>query len=414
MTALEWPDTISKVKCFLEDDKYRVIGTSMDEFGGSIFFWDKKTLFAYFLRCEHPLMVDYNNGYYYVTEQYSEATYGHTRILKIKDPTRLIKILKTQLPRRQFEVDSIVRSQHAYVENLEREIVLLDTSNVSAAVFYPYKDKNYLVYSARSERYFELDTTFLGVIEKGVLIPLDTLLNEPILTEMFEPTRIVNGTYTYRYSMQTWNGADVKIIDMKGNVFMKNDTIVIAYGNIDRRRSEHILLGDRSSIVGDFNGDKARDTIRESYISTLTNRETPKRIASENYGRMVSLIMKRQPLTRLFSSIAGVDTFIVTDQNQQMGIYGLTNLGDLNDDKTDEFGYIVDWADYSNLNTYRIMTLRNNKVETLFTFPINEMVSLDPDELLDGQHLLKKIGPKTIQYKFYSDSATVEIGTHRF
>ncbi|HEY5744436.1 MAG TPA: hypothetical protein VIU12_00020 [Chryseolinea sp.] len=414
MTALEWPDKISKVKCFLEDDKYRVIGTSMGEFGGSIFFWDKKTPYAYFLKCTEPLMVDYHNGYYYLTEQYWEASYGHTRILKIKDPTRLIKVLKTQLPRRQSEIDSIVRSQGAYVESLEREIVLLDTSNVSAAVFYPYKDKNYLVYSARGDKSFELDTIFLGIIEKGVLIPLDTLLNESISTEMFEPTRIVNGVYTYRYSRQAWNGAEVKIIDMKGHVFMKGDTIVIAYGNIDRRRSDHALLDDRLSIVGDFNGDKARDTIRESYISTLTNKETPKRIDSENYGRMVSLLMKRQPLTRLFSSIAGVDTFIVTNQNQQMGVYGLSNLGDLNDDKTDEFGYIVDWADYSNLNTYRIMTLRDNKVETLFTFPINEMVSFDPDELIDGQHLLKKIGPKAIRYRFYSDSTTIETGTHRF
>ena len=121
------------------------------------------------------------------------------------------------------------------------------------------------------------------------------------------------------------------------------------------------------------------------------------------------------PQTYLLTiEVPGVDTLTVTDNLQQSGIRCFSNLGDVNGDSTEEFGYFVNWADASNLNTYVVMTIRNNKIEELFAFPINEMVVFDPDELIDGQHLLQKIGPKTIRYRFYSDSATVETGTHRF
>ena len=182
----------------------------------------------------------------------------------------------------------------------------------------------------------------------------------------------------------------------------------------DSIRAPITKLDNRLTIVGDFNGDGKQDTLHESYSSTLTNKEIPKQLDSVDYMRNMDLTVKAQPITRILSSIPDVDAFTVTDNFQHSGIRCFSNLGDVNGDGTDEFGYFINWADVSNLNTYVIMTIRDKKIEELFTFPINEMVSLDPDELLDGQHLLKKIGPKTIQYKFYSDSATVEIGTHRF
>ena len=173
-------------------------------------------------------------------------------------------------------------------------------------------------------------------------------------------------------------------------------------------------LDKRMTIVGDFDGDGRQDTLRESYISALTNEETPKQYDSVDYLRNMDLTAEAQPITRLLSSIPGVDTFTVTDNFQQSGISCFSNLGDVNGDGTDEFGYFVNWADMSSLNTYVIMTIKNNKVTELFAFPINEMVSFDKDELIDGQHLVKATGPKAILYKFYSDSATVETGTHRF
>ena len=182
----------------------------------------------------------------------------------------------------------------------------------------------------------------------------------------------------------------------------------------DLTRAPITKLDNRLVIVGDFNGDGKQDTLRESYISTLTNKEMPKALDSIDYMRNMDLTVKAQPETRILSSIPGVDVFTVTDNFQQSGIGWFSNLGDLNDDGADEFGYLVNWADMSNLNTYVIMTIRKKRVEELFAFPVNETMIFDQDDLIDGQYLLKKVGPKTIRYRFRSDSATIETGTHRF
>src|SRR5436190_2134600 len=103
-------------------------------------------------------------------------------------------------------------------------------------------------------------------------------------------------------------------------------------------------FGDRLNISGDFNGDGRTDTVFESYISSLTRSETSKELDSMDWENNVGLIIKNKPVCRLYSSIDGVDTFIVTREPQQSGISLFENLGDLNGDKGDEIGYIINWA----------------------------------------------------------------------
>lgn len=236
---LKWSDTLSRVKRFFENDDYLVIGTSMGEFGGSIIFSDKKSDLSYFLNCRDPLMVDYKDGFYYVTEQFCGVSYGGTRILKIKDPTSLIKFNRSELPRTQRQRDSVERANSDFIKQLNSKIVLIDTSNVTASVFYPYKGRNYLVYSAMNEGYInfdEIDTTFLGEIVNGSLITLDTILNEPTWTMEFEPSRIINNIYVYTYNVEAWNGLGKKFIETKGQIFIKGDTIIIGHRHIDTRK----------------------------------------------------------------------------------------------------------------------------------------------------------------------------------
>lgn len=235
----QWSDTVSRVKLFFENEDYLVIGTSMGEFGGSIIFSDKKSDLNYFLNCTDPLMVNFKNGYYYVTEQFCGVSYGRTRILKIKDPTSLIKFNRNDLPKTQRQRDSVKRANSDFIKQLNNKIVLIDTSNVTASVFYPYKGRDYLVYSAMNEgynRFDEIDTTFLGEIVNGSLITLDTILNEPTWTEEFEPSRIKNNIYVYTYSVNAWNGLGEKFIETKGQISIKGDTIIIGHKHRDSRK----------------------------------------------------------------------------------------------------------------------------------------------------------------------------------
>lgn len=186
----------------------------------------------------------------------------------------------------------------------------------------------------------------------------------------------------------------------------KNDSI--------EATSLHKEFGERDFITGDFNGDMMIDTVHESYISSHTHRETFKYLDTNSIDNNMELVIKNKPISRLYTNILSVDTFIVSSEEQQMGISYFMNIGDLNDDKKDEIGYTIRWADYSNLNTYHIITLHGNKFEEILSFGINEAVNFDPAELFDEDYLIKKTGYKTIIYKFYSDSATVETGTYTF
>lgn len=179
--------------------------------------------------------------------------------------------------------------------------------------------------------------------------------------------------------------------------------------------SFHKEFGDRYSIVGDFNGDRKVDTVFESYISSLTNKETYKKQNTVDWENNLDLIIKKLPVTRLYASIPTVDTFIVTKEAQQIGLFHFRNLGDLNEDGKDEIGYAINWSDNSNLNHYHIVSIINNKFKEIFSFNINEMFCYEgSEELFDNKEFIQKIGNKTIKYKFYSDSATNNTGEYKF
>lgn len=60
----------------------------------------------------------------------------------------------------------------------------------------------------------------------------------------------------------------------------------------------------------------------------------------------------------------------ISSGGQLLGLSYLKNEGDLNGDGTDEVSYVVNWADWSNLNTWHLVTYKNKKWTALYSFPI--------------------------------------------
>lgn len=159
-------------------------------------------------------------------------------------------------------------------------------------------------------------------------------------------------------------------------------------------------LDERLSIVGDFDGDKIQDTIFESYQNYRTKKEINKIHDSLDWDNDLELTVKNKPISILYSNIKSIEQLIITQNYQQKGVYLFSNLGDINDDGKDEFGYAVDWADFSSLNTYRIMTINKNKFVEIFNFPIHETMSTIPENQFESNKLVVKISDKTIKYKY--------------
>lgn len=129
-------------------------------------------------------------------------------------------------------------------------------------------------------------------------------------------------------------------------------------------------FGYRFSIRGDFNGDGKVERLTERYFSLLENSESPKYYDVESYDELVGIAITKDPLSYLECSNPEIDSLFVSNSGQLFGLSHLKNVGDLNEDGGDEISYVVDWADWSNLNTCRVMSYQNGKWLELYAFPV--------------------------------------------
>ncbi len=160
--------------------------------------------------------------------------------------------------------------------------------------------------------------------------------------------------------------------------------------SLDSKQAQNETSGDtftdRLMITGDFDGDGKIDTLTESFISSINGKETNK-YADLEYDSLVKLTILKKPISRLIST--KLQHLIINNDNFQLfGLSFLKNEGDIDNNGTDEIGLVVDWADWSDVNSYKIYTYKNNSWTELLNFEIREN---DIDELnknKDSQGLL--------------------------
>ena len=195
------------------------------------------------------------------------------------------------------------------------------------------------------------------------------------------------------------------------------------------------IFGYRFVITGDFDGDGKKEKLIEHYFSALVNKETNKFYDSlPEYDHLVALTIKKEPYSFAISNNKFIDTLHISSSGQLLGLSYLKNEGDLNGDGTDEISYVVNWADWSNLNTWHLMTFKNKKWQELYSFPIwdwqlpdlpetfnqyglfgleNKIINTTNDtinkrlekELTDFKGLLKKIKTNKIEVIFRNAEA---------
>jgi len=137
----------------------------------------------------------------------------------------------------------------------------------------------------------------------------------------------------------------------------------------------------------------------EHYFDSETNKEVAKFIEGMEDATRT---MRISPFSFMLSDNNKIDTLKIASGAQVSGVLFIKNEGDLNEDGRDEISYVIHWSDWSSLNTWHIVTYRNNQWEEFLKFPITEF---QLDRLNTNGSLIRKIEKNKIQITCLNDNA---------
>ena len=203
-----------------EDDQFVVKSCSRGEFGGAVYFNDKKSGKTY--SCEATSIISVNKivGSYYVTSSLPHGS-GFTKVIKIDDPRNLYEIKKkSQL------VDCgwyDIYSNDPRNEEIKHPLgydkgfkILIDTMDIMIIGAFVSKDHLYHIFS-------DTKNTYLGYFDNKKPIILDTIINK---VSWYGSVRdIQNNSNLFPINSRYLNGVilkegnKIKLIEFKANAF---------------------------------------------------------------------------------------------------------------------------------------------------------------------------------------------------
>jgi len=226
-------DSLLWGRCFYSDENYSVYGGCRGEFGGSLIFIERNdTSHAYYLPSTCPQMVERRNGAFYVTESVAHID-GFGRIVRVHDPKRLFKIRMNslQLPSQSQKFPSL--DQPIFNKLPQHREVLIDTTGVTVDLFFESEGDEYFIYS-------DYQRTYLGLYDQKVIVVLDTLMEYPSRSWSTRSIGAIdNGIYHYSYmthEIVIRGKKEIKEIENLGDIYVKNDTIVVGFKYKERLR----------------------------------------------------------------------------------------------------------------------------------------------------------------------------------
>lgn len=133
----------------------------------------------------------------------------------------------------------------------------------------------------------------------------------------------------------------------------------------------HFHKLDKLFCVGDFDGDGKKDTLFEHNFSKLKKEEIE--IAPDpmknDWKEIIKWFSKQDSDLYISFNSSNKDTLKL---GKAQGLYCLLNIGDINFDSKDEIAFVVDYLDFSNLNSCKIYSLCKGKWTELKEFNIDE------------------------------------------
>lgn len=198
---------------------------------------------------------------------------------------------------------------------------------------------------------------------------------------------------------------------LTSNDSLPQDATFIPQVNADSLRAEILktlpadyktIFGYRFIIQGDFNGDGKKETLTEHYASSADGKETNKFYDSTiNEDQFMALIHQKLSYVYLSCSDKKIDTLDLEAGEQVLGIAYLKNEGDLDGDGGDEISFVRDWADWSNMNSVSIYTLKKGLWKEYISFEIHES---DLPDLPEHNPAYKNVPPGMLTRYYDADT----------
>jgi hypothetical protein len=219
-----------------------------------------------------------------------------------------------------------------------------------------------------------------------------------------------------------------------------NLTEALNYHQFQAKKAPMVKLipdsGYRFKIRGDFNGDGKKEILQERFIRSIDHQETNKFYRNVDYNTLVALNYRNKPISFLTCTDKHIRNLPIAPDANSFGLAYLKNEGDLDEDGGDEIAYVVNYADWSNVNFCHIMTYKNYQWKTLYSFEIRDWQLPDLPQTYsqsgmtgreniiavndsaanqkiarafnDFKGLIKKVAKYKIQINYCSDEGTID------
>ena len=179
-------DFQKKDSVFFEDKDFLVRKTCSGEFGGSIWFKDKKTGVEYSCAATCPVVINKLDGKYIVTSTIAHLI-GFSQIIEIDNPKDL-DIFKLPKPR-QKKGKLIIRAiGDDESKSIKGTKVLVDTTGILTIASFPYNGQLYHIIT-------DFHKTFIAKIENKKFVTIDTVSTQTLWTYDPEVIRTIDNHY---------------------------------------------------------------------------------------------------------------------------------------------------------------------------------------------------------------------------
>ena len=208
-------------KPFFEDERFIVRTCCVGEFGGAIFFTDKKTRRVYSCPSTCATIINKINGSYYVTNSLAHMS-GSTEILKIVNPTKLYELNADSLKNGCNWYMQFVTLEDDYAEMKKFEIgtqKILDTIGVLTTTSFIFNNQLYHINT-------DFQKTFISKIQGDSLLLVDSIFNKPLWS--YEPESKKYGTM----DLYSFNNREIS-----GFFTISKDTVSIITFTNDRKNN---------------------------------------------------------------------------------------------------------------------------------------------------------------------------------